>query len=151
MWMPLLWLGLAVGILGVSLLGRALEQEFLFCHFRRWLGYPCPICGGTRLVLALLSGDIRQAWLLNPLVFVVLWILLVVMAIRVASGYQLVVHISTRAWFWIGMAGMGLLVANWVYVIGTDNGACWLEPQPAVESTLGQRAGEPTAKSVSRP
>jgi hypothetical protein len=39
------------------------------CHFREWTGVACPTCGSSRMVEALLSGDILGALAWNPLVF----------------------------------------------------------------------------------
>ena len=37
------------------------------CPFHHLTGLLCPGCGGTRALLALLHGDLRAAWHLNPL------------------------------------------------------------------------------------
>lgn len=42
------------------------------CLFHAWTGIPCPTCGSTRLVEALLDGDPLAAFSLNPLVFTAL-------------------------------------------------------------------------------
>ena len=41
-----------------------------FCPMASVLGIPCPGCGLTRATLALARGDLRQAFALHPLVFV---------------------------------------------------------------------------------
>jgi len=38
------------------------------CLFRRWTGWSCPGCGGTRCVGRLLHGDLAGALAANPLV-----------------------------------------------------------------------------------
>jgi Protein of unknown function (DUF2752) len=40
------------------------------CWLRHLFGVPCPTCGSTRCALALLQGHLAQAFLLNPLSFV---------------------------------------------------------------------------------
>ena len=40
------------------------------CVFRTWTDWPCPTCGTTRLLAALLRGDVTEALSLNPLVLV---------------------------------------------------------------------------------
>ena len=64
---------------GVLLLGAGLAAVWLrlglprpICLLREWTGIPCPTCGSTRLVEALLAGDVGAALAQNPLVFVVL-------------------------------------------------------------------------------
>ncbi len=37
------------------------------CLFHDLSGYPCPSCGGTRALRAMVTGDLRGAFLLNPL------------------------------------------------------------------------------------
>jgi hypothetical protein len=61
---------------GVLLLGAALAAVWMrlglprpVCYLRDWTGIPCPTCGSTRLIEALLSGDIAGALAWNPLVF----------------------------------------------------------------------------------
>lgn len=39
------------------------------CVFRSVTGYECPGCGTTRALHALLHGRVKEAFLLNPLIF----------------------------------------------------------------------------------
>ncbi|RMH59638.1 MAG: DUF2752 domain-containing protein [Candidatus Hydrogenedentota bacterium] len=48
------------------------------CTFRRVTGFPCPSCGTTRAVLALLGGDLAEAIRFQPLF---------VLALLFLSGY----------------------------------------------------------------
>ena len=59
----------ACGVLAGAFLwqGRLLEQA-AFCPLRTTLGLPCPTCGGTHAALALVRGDVAEAWRQNPLV-----------------------------------------------------------------------------------
>lgn len=45
-------------------------ERLPFCPMATVLGIPCPGCGLTRATLALLHGNIRAAFALHPLVFV---------------------------------------------------------------------------------
>lgn len=36
------------------------------CLFKKVYGIPCPACGSTRAVLALMNGDLKKSFLLNP-------------------------------------------------------------------------------------
>jgi hypothetical protein len=58
--------------LGVSALWFRLGLPLPGCAFRELTGLPCATCGSTRMVQALLSGDLLQAIAWNPLVFVAL-------------------------------------------------------------------------------
>lgn len=42
------------------------------CGFHVITGLPCPACGATRSVVALLHGDFVRAWQFNPIVFLVI-------------------------------------------------------------------------------
>ncbi len=57
--------GLALALAPIApTLARALPD----CAFHALTGVPCPACGSTRAVLALLAGDPRAAFAFNPLV-----------------------------------------------------------------------------------
>ena len=60
------------GVLGIAggliLLGHVLG--ITMCPLRRWTGIPCPTCGGTRAVVALLTGRFSDAFHIHPLVTV---------------------------------------------------------------------------------
>jgi hypothetical protein len=47
--------------------GGQLSQLGPVCLFKRFTHFPCPSCGATRSVLALLQGEIGQALYWNPL------------------------------------------------------------------------------------
>ncbi|MGC4016667.1 MAG: DUF2752 domain-containing protein [Luteolibacter sp.] len=40
------------------------------CGFRRWTGWWCPGCGGTRCTMRLIHGDVAGAWAMNPLAMI---------------------------------------------------------------------------------
>jgi len=56
----------ATGIVGIAWLLS--PRPTPTCNFHRLTGLPCPTCGGTRCVRALLAGDLRTAFGWNPLV-----------------------------------------------------------------------------------
>jgi len=39
----------------------------IICLFRRVTGRPCPACGATRATVALLQGDVVEAWRYNAI------------------------------------------------------------------------------------
>ncbi|MFO7702012.1 MAG: DUF2752 domain-containing protein [Psychroflexus maritimus] len=49
---------------------------YLPCIFNSYTGYQCPGCGGQRAFHELLHGNFSQAFQLNPLIFVVLFVVL---------------------------------------------------------------------------
>ncbi len=65
--------GGALLFLALELLGAA---DFLFfCPTHTLLSLYCPLCGGTRAVLALLRGEVATALSLNPFFFFMLAVL----------------------------------------------------------------------------
>lgn len=46
------------------------------CLFKRLTTLPCPSCGSTRSVLAILKGDFSGALMLNPIGFILMFFLL---------------------------------------------------------------------------
>jgi hypothetical protein len=66
----LLRLGILLGI-GVMVLQTLFMSQFTFfgdltkSAFQRWVGLPCPLCGGTRAMHALFGGDLHRALYLN--------------------------------------------------------------------------------------
>ena len=61
-------LGAAGLVLTIAPLAPALARLLPGCVFHALTGVPCPACGSTRAVLALLTGDLRAAFAFNPLV-----------------------------------------------------------------------------------
>lgn len=45
------------------------------CAFLHITGYPCPTCGMTRSVMAIVRGDIHRAYVMNPLGFLFMGVL----------------------------------------------------------------------------
>jgi hypothetical protein len=87
----------------------------------RYLGFACPLCGGTRAVTALVTGHFLLALKYNPFALVV-FIMLVWGAISffflVVPMKKRVVIDATRAQiaaFWI-VVGL-IVLANWAYVL----------------------------------
>ncbi len=53
-------------ILALALLAALVLAGLVPCKFQRIFGLPCPGCGTTRAMRALLSGDVGRALHLNP-------------------------------------------------------------------------------------
>jgi hypothetical protein len=53
------------------------EDGAVLCPWRLLTGYPCPGCGGIRAMGAISTGQFEQAWLLNPVAFLVSGVVLV--------------------------------------------------------------------------
>lgn len=63
--------------LGVSLSAPG-EEGWSGCLFRQMWGVPCPACGSTHALVALLQGHVAEALQLNPLAVVLAVLLAVV-------------------------------------------------------------------------
>jgi len=104
---------------GVTLvwLSAHFHQPVQLCLFKRLTGVPCPTCGFTRGAISLLSGHIAQAWLYNPLLYLVLTLFLAVTAVRVIWARSIRINLTDKehSAIWI-LAGL-LFFANWIYVI----------------------------------
>jgi len=90
------------------------------CLLREWTGIPCPTCGTTRLVEALLAGDVLEALVWNPLVF---------LALAAVSTWA----VLSAARFVLGLPAWGLvlsarerLAARVLAVIGLIGGWAWV-------------------------
>jgi hypothetical protein len=122
--------GLPVGALvgGAFAIGGALTAVWLHlglprpvCLLREWTGVPCPTCGTTRLIEALLSGDLLGAVAWNPLVFLVLTAAAVWAVLSAASfAFRLPtwrVAFSRRERTWARILAIAALVGGWAWVL----------------------------------
>src|SRR5690606_7015811 len=64
-------------------------HEVALCWFRRITGLACPSCGGTRLAIAIATGDWGAAVTLNPLLLALGVWLLVLAVLRLGFGRKL--------------------------------------------------------------
>lgn len=91
------------------------------CAFHVITGCPCPTCGATRCVVALLHGRVSEALGWNPLVFTGLaaMALLNLYAIAVLAAGLPRVRLSLRGGEarFLRIACVLLLLANWAYEI----------------------------------
>ncbi len=91
------------------------------CTLKEWTGLPCATCGTTRLVQALLSGELVLAFALNPLVFSGLALTIVW---GVASAARWAFDVPTYR-FTVGprhrarlvLAGAVAVLLNWIYLL----------------------------------
>ncbi len=62
----------AVGAVGVAAatIGPLVSGPTI-CPFAIVTDHACPLCGGTRALAALVRGDVTEAWLMHPIIFLV--------------------------------------------------------------------------------
>ena len=96
---------------------HAYHADVSLCAFRRLTGLPCPTCGMTRGVLALLGGHPLSAWMLNPLCFTVLALWAAALVTRCGFRRRLHVILTNRQRRAAYLAAGAALLANWAYVI----------------------------------
>ncbi len=95
----LLALGMAA-YLGVAVF--VLERTGIGCVFRYFLGIPCPGCGLTRALRALLRLDIVGAFRYNPLIFAMPYVFVYILFPLRGKGHK-----------WL-LSGIGIVaLLNW--------------------------------------
>jgi len=113
---------LALGIVWTALVGafvllKPAGSDATLCVFRNLTGVPCPTCGSSRAVLAVVQGRPLEAIAFNPFVTAVGALAIAWLAVRVGLGRRIEIDLAPRhrtpAWIAIGT----LLSANWVYVV----------------------------------
>jgi len=122
---------LALGLLAAyvwlyfSYTHQPLATETSVCIIKHASGYPCPACGSTRSLLELMQGNIGQSALINPIGFLLFFILLFApfwIAYDVISRQQSMTIfyqkseriIRQKA---IGIPLISLVLANWIWNI----------------------------------
>jgi len=100
------------------------EDGPVLCPWRLLTGYPCPGCGGIRAMGAISTGQFEQAWLLNPVAFLVcsvvlVWAFRITPLIKIAQ--QASIKFRSQA-FAIQVKTMALLYAfAWIAAIARFN------------------------------
>ncbi len=95
------------------------------CLFKRITSLPCPSCGSSRSVLALLKGDLSGAFRLNPFGFIVLavmvttpvWIIidLIYQKATLFSFFTKAESFLSRKW--VAVSGVLIVLLNWIWNI----------------------------------
>lgn len=118
---------LAVGLiaLGVTYL-KVIGPRLWDCGFRMMTGLPCPSCGATRSLAALVGGDPIASFRFNPLFFCVFlvggaWVVYAVVA-WLAKLPRLRVLISHREIPKLVLLGATLVLVSWTFLIVDGRG-----------------------------
>lgn len=114
----LLWGGVAAALVALSPLAPRLAAAAPACPLKSLAGLPCPTCGTTRAALALADLDLAAAFTVSPLAALG-WILLIAGGL-IAGGLALLgigVREPGHLPVWVRLTGLGLLLANWAYLM----------------------------------
>lgn len=126
-----LFLSLActVGYGWLALVSRLKPEEvgekYDVCLIRHFVHIPCPSCGSTRSVLALMQGDLAGGLYWNPLGFVIFSVLVIA---PFWIGYDLLLKKDTLYHFfrlfeetlkrkWVAIPAILLILINWAWNI----------------------------------
>ena len=118
-WTRGFFLGLLVyvaTVLTAYFIGTRTSLDMTLCAMNRFLGVPCPLCGGTSASLALAGGRPSEAFFANPLVSVMLPVAGLWIITWVGLGYRAALAIPKPILLPLGLL---LVVANWAYIIST--------------------------------
>jgi hypothetical protein len=118
----LLWPAVFTGALALGAMWFTLRLPWPSCAFHTLTGHPCPTCGATRALVALLHGNFAAAWSWNPLACVAYC------AIAIFNIYALVAVVSGKRRFRLAqlslfekrfcrVAVIGLVLLNWIYLV----------------------------------
>lgn len=124
-----LLLACLAGYLWLVLIGRLQPEEaaasYDFCLIHHFLHFPCPSCGSTRSVLALIHGDIAGGLYWNPLGFLILSALVVIpfwigfdQALKRDTLFHCYHEFERRMQQrWVAIPVIVLLLLNWIWNI----------------------------------
>jgi hypothetical protein len=114
---PALLLSVGVVLVAWLVLAQTLGEDLVLCALRRLTGLPCPTCGSTRLVLAVLEGRLGLAFELNPLVAGVGFALLAWLVLRVVTARRARLECGPRGARVLLGLGIVALLLNWAYLL----------------------------------
>ena len=115
----LLWGVVAISSIALRPFWLALAPFAPRCPFRVLTGVPCPTCGTTHAVLALLHGEIGRAFAANPAAAAagIAFVVGGLVAPAWAALRWPVPDLPTPLPRWARAAIVGLLLANWIFLI----------------------------------
>jgi len=116
----------------LALISRLKPEEvgvdYDVCLIRHFTHIPCPSCGSTRSVLALMQGDLAGGLYWNPLGFLIFAVLVI---LPFWIGYDLLFKRETLFKFyglfentlrrkWVAIPAIALILLNWAWNIWKD-------------------------------
>lgn len=95
------------------------------CLIKYFLHIPCPACGSTRAIIAIIDGHIQEALALNPLGFVLL-ALLILLTVGIPYDYLRRQHNLYHLFTWadtclhiksVFIPTMSIILLNWLHML----------------------------------
>ena len=94
-----------------------LDKFVDLCLFKRMTGYPCPTCGTTRGVLSLMQGKFLEAWLFNPMVFIIALFIFFNLLFKFIFAKKIKISFTKKEKKIAWLIAAILFFANWAYII----------------------------------
>lgn len=123
----LLILGITAGYgwLGWSLWHYNSHSSFTPCPFKNVTGIACPSCGSTRSLTQIVQGNFADAFLLNPLGFIIaailiifpFWLLYDIVFAKDSLHKSYIRFEKTLKIKWVALILITLIAANWIWNI----------------------------------
>lgn len=116
----LLWGAVAACLIGLAPLAGEVAGRLPGCLFRGLAGLPCPTCGTTRAVLALVRLEPVEAMTLNPLATLAVLGLVgggLLAGVAAAAGRPLGLPPLRGPLRLLRLSVVGAALANWAYLI----------------------------------
>ncbi|MFB3851568.1 MAG: DUF2752 domain-containing protein [Acidobacteriota bacterium] len=118
------WPFLLISLSILAAAGWIVKRYFIFlippCGLHKLTGIPCPTCGFTRMVFALLELDFKEALAVQPfmflaLMFFIIWIIAGMIALVFGKFLYIEIPKFWKRNLWIPILALFLL--NWIYLI----------------------------------
>lgn len=87
------------------------------CLFRNLTGHPCPTCGSTRMLTALLQGHLLESFLYNPFMFITGMVVVVLLLLRVGFSRVIYREVSPGIRRFFLAVLLLLFLLNWFYLL----------------------------------
>ncbi|NKB89401.1 MAG: DUF2752 domain-containing protein [Acidobacteria bacterium] len=100
------------------------DHIYVACPAWAILGVPCPACGATRAVAAVLQGELGQAFAWNPLGALAALAAIVLVPIGVAAGLGWITRPQIPTTLGLGARAALIVapIANWAYLLAAFEG-----------------------------
>ncbi len=96
----------------------------MLCPLRRYTGIPCFTCGSTRAFLSLVSGDLKTAFLTQPLIISLVCLLVPVILLNISAALlqkrMVLLSLSRTKKVLLFLFFAIATLLNWLYLLTTN-------------------------------